>query len=74
MEEGKSIKYATLHLMGKAHEWWFHGMTTLGHERITSYHDFTQRFIDRFDREDPQHHFRDLTQIKHTGSVQAFIE
>jgi hypothetical protein len=41
-------------------------MTTLGHERTTSYHDFTQRLIDRFDKEDSKHHFRELTQIKKT--------
>jgi hypothetical protein len=49
MEEGNAIKFATLYLMGKAHDWWFHGMTTLGHEHVTSYRDFTQRLIDRFD-------------------------
>jgi hypothetical protein len=74
MEDRKAIKYATLYLMGKAHEWWFHGMTTLGHEHITSYRDFTQRLIDRFDKEDPNHHFKELTQIKQTRSVEAFIE
>jgi hypothetical protein len=41
MEEGNVIKYATLHLMGKAHDWWFHGMTTWGHEHVTSYLYFT---------------------------------
>jgi hypothetical protein len=74
MEEGKSIKYATLYLMEKAHDRWFHGMTTLGHECITSYHEFTQRLIDRFNREDPECHFKELTQIKKTGSTEAFIE
>ena len=53
MEEGNDIKYATLYLMGKAHDWWFHGMTTLGHDHVTYYHDFTQRLVDMFDREDP---------------------
>jgi hypothetical protein len=53
MEEGNTIKFATLYLMGKVHDWWFHGMTTLGHEHATSYRDFTRRIIDRFDREDP---------------------
>ena len=74
MEEGNAIKFATLYLMGKTHEWWFHGMTTLGHEHVTSYRDFTQRLIDMFDREDPELHFKDLTQIRQTGSVEAFIE
>jgi hypothetical protein len=49
-------------------------MTTLGHGRITSYQDFTRRLIDRFDREDLDRHFRELTQIKQTGSAKTFIE
>jgi hypothetical protein len=53
MEEGNSIKFATLYLMVKAHDWWFHGMTTLGHDHVTYDRDFTQRLIDIFDREDP---------------------
>jgi hypothetical protein len=74
IEEGKAIKFATLYLMGKAHEWWFHGITTLGHGRITSYQEFTQRLIDRFDRGDPDRRFREPTHIKQTGSTEAFIE
>ena len=46
---------------------------TLGHNTITSYPYFTQRLIERFDRKDPQVHFRELAQLKHTGSANAFI-
>jgi hypothetical protein len=74
IEEGKVIQFATLYLMGKVHEWWVHGMTTLGHGRITSFQDLTQRLIDRFEREDPDHHFRELTYIKQTRSTEIFIE
>jgi hypothetical protein len=74
MEEANAIKYTTLHLMGKAHDWWFHEITTLGHGHVTSYKDFTQRLIDGFDREDLELHFRELTQIKQTGFIEAFIE
>jgi hypothetical protein len=74
MMELDAIKFATLYLEGKAHEWWYHGMTTLGHEHITSYRDFTQRLMDRFDQDDPKLHFRELTQLRQTGSVEAFIE
>jgi len=31
MIEQEAIKMATLHLEGEAHDWWFHGLTTLGH-------------------------------------------
>lgn len=74
MEEENAIKYATLHLLGKAHDWWFHEVTTLGHGQITSYRDFTQKLIDRFDREDHELHFKEITQMKQTGSTEAFIE
>ena len=29
MTEVEAIKYATLHLEGAAHDWWYHGMVTL---------------------------------------------
>jgi hypothetical protein len=41
MMEIEAIKYDTLHLNGEAHEWWYHGIVTLGHVGITSYLDFT---------------------------------
>ena len=41
MEEERAIKFATLHLNCKEPDWWFHGMTTLGHEHVTSYIKFT---------------------------------
>jgi hypothetical protein len=74
IEEEKAIKFAKLHLSGKVHDWWFHGMTTLGQEHITSYKDFTKRLIDIFHREDPKLYFKELTQVKHIGSTKAFIE
>jgi hypothetical protein len=49
MTEVEAIKFATLHLDGEAHEWWYHGLVTLGHASITSYVEFTQRLMDRFD-------------------------
>jgi hypothetical protein len=73
MTESEVISFATLHLEGEAHEWWYHGLVTLGHSRITSYLEFTERLMERFDRRDPELHFRDLTQLRQTGSVEAFI-
>ena len=64
MWEKDAIKYATLHLDGEAHEWWQHGMTTLGHASIISYTEFTQRLIEIFDRKDPEIYFRELTQLQ----------
>jgi hypothetical protein len=73
MTEAEAISFATLHLEGEAHEWWYHGLVTLGHEHITSYKEFTERLMDRFDRRDPEIHFRDLAQLRQTGTAEAFI-
>jgi hypothetical protein len=73
MTETEAISFATLHLEGEAHEWWYHGLVTLGHSRTTSYREFTDRLMDRFDRKDPEIHFRDLAQLRQTGTAEAFI-
>jgi hypothetical protein len=73
MIETEAINFATLLLEGEAHEWWYHGLVTLGHSRITSYREFTDRLIDRFDRKDPEIHFMDLAQLRQTDTAEAFI-
>ena len=73
MTESEDISFATFHLEGEAHEWWYHGLVTLGHNHITSYLDFTKRLMERFDERDPELHFRDLTQLRQIGLVEAFI-
>lgn len=60
MPEDEAIKYAAMHLDGVAYEWWHHGMVTLGHNQITSYEEFTERLIERFDTRDPELHFKEL--------------
>ena len=64
MSETEAIKVATLHLDGEAQDWWFHGMTKLGHSTVTTYAQFTKRVIERFDRRDPEQHFVELTRLK----------
>jgi hypothetical protein len=73
MTEAEAIRFATLDLEGEAHEWWYHGLVTLGYNHITSYKEFTERLMDRFDRRDPEIHFRDLAQLRQTGTAEAFI-
>ena len=68
-----SIKLGTLQLDREAHEWWYHGLVTLGHNTIRSYSDFTQRLMEWFDKRDLKIHFRELAQLKQTGSAEAFI-
>jgi hypothetical protein len=41
MKKEEEVNFSTLHLLGEAHEWWYHGILTLGHENITSYEYFT---------------------------------
>jgi hypothetical protein len=62
--KSEAISFTTLHLDGEAHEWWYHGMVTLGHSHITSYLEFTERLMERFDRRDLELHFKDLTQLR----------
>jgi hypothetical protein len=61
MTETEAINSTTLHLEGEAHEWWYHGMVTLGHSQVTSYREFIDSLMDRFDRKDPQIQFMDLS-------------
>jgi hypothetical protein len=72
MKELEAI-IANFHLEGEYHKWWYYGLVTLGHNRITSYLEFTEQLMERFDWRDPDLHFRDLTQLRQTGSVDAFI-
>jgi hypothetical protein len=61
MIETKAINFTTLHLEGVAHEWWHHGLVALGHNHITSYREFIERLMERFDMGDPEIHFTDLS-------------
>ena len=45
----EAIKIEALHLEGKAHEWWFHGLSTLDHANVTAYSEFTRRLVEIFD-------------------------
>ena len=45
MAEPEAIKVAALHLKGEAHDWWFHGMATVGLSGVTTYAEFTWRLI-----------------------------
>jgi hypothetical protein len=73
MTKTEAINFSTLHLEGEAHEWWYHGLVTLGHSCITSYMEFTKRPMDIFDRRDPGIHFRDLAKLRQNGTTKAFI-
>lgn len=57
MMKGEAIKLTLLHWEGEAHDWWFHGLTTMGHVEVTTYEDFTKRALELFERKDPEEHF-----------------
>ena len=69
----EAIKFVTLYLEGVAHEWWHHDTITLGHDQINTYAEFIERLIDRFDGKDPKLSFKDLAQLRQTGSVDQYI-
>ncbi|XP_057823527.2 uncharacterized protein LOC131035817 [Cryptomeria japonica] len=73
MLEEDAIKYVALHLDGSAHEWWHHGMVTLGHNQIDTYAEFTERLIDRFDTKDLELHFKELAQLRQWGPIDSYI-
>jgi hypothetical protein len=66
MTESEAINFTTLHLDGEAHEWWYYGLVTLGHNHITSYLEFMERLMDRFDRRYRELHFKELTKLIQT--------
>lgn len=45
----------------------------MGYANITSYLEFTQKLIDKFDRKDLELHFRELAQLRQTNLVDAYI-
>jgi hypothetical protein len=74
MREMDAIKFSSMFLEGKSHDWWYHGLATLGHNQIVAYTEFTQKLIDRFDQGDLELHFRELTQFRQIGSPELYIE
>lgn len=73
MPELDDIKFATLHLDGAAHEWWYHGLITLGHNLIDTYDEFTNKLIERFDHKDLNMKFRELDKLRQHSSLDSFI-
>ena len=62
--EMEAINIAALHLEGEAHDWWFHGLSTLGHANVTVYSEFTIRLVERFDRKYIEATFMSLAKLK----------
>lgn len=48
-------------------------MITLGHDQINTYAEFTKILIDWFDGKDLELNFKDLAQLRQTGSVDQYI-
>ena len=69
----EAIKIAALHLEGEAHEWWFHGLSTLGHANVTAYSEFTRRLVEIFDRRDLEAPFMNLAKLKQSGNTKSYI-
>ncbi len=48
-------------------------MVTLGHDQVTSYVEFTERFIDCFNGKDLELNFKDLAHLEKIGTVDNYI-
>ena len=60
----EAINIVALHFEGEAHNWWFHGLSTLGHNNVTTYAKFTRRLVERFDQKDPEAPFISVAKLK----------
>ena len=69
----EAIKITVLHLESEAHDWWFHGFSTLGHANVTAYSDFTRILVERFDQRDPEAPFMGLAKLKQSGNLETYI-
>ena len=69
----EAIKIAALHFEGEAHNWWFHGLSTLGHANVTAYYEFTRRLVEGFDIKDPEAPFMSLEKLKQSGNTESYI-
>ena len=70
--EMEAIKIAVLHFEGEAHDWWFHGLSTLGHANVTAYSEFTRRMVEIFDRRDKEASFMSLAKLKQSGNAETY--
>ena len=74
MKESDAIQFASLYLEDVAYDWWYHGMTTQAHDQVTTFDDFSQRVIDRFDLKDDEEYFKEFSKLKQTKLVNESIE
>ena len=69
--EMEVIKIAVVHFEGEAHDWGFHGLSTLGHANVTAYLEFTRRLVERFDRRYLEAPFMSLAKLKKSGNTES---
>ena len=74
MKENDVVQFASLHREDAAYDWWYHGMTTQGHDQVTTFDDFSQRVMDRFDLKDNDEYFKELSNLRQTKSVNEYVE
>ena len=72
MTTKNALQFSILHLEGTAHEWWHNGLLSLGHQNVTSYQEFSQKLIKRFDQVQPEWYFKELAHLKQHGTVEEF--
>ena len=74
MAKVEAIRFSTMHLEGAAYDWQHRGLVTQDHGLITSYEICSSKLITRFDRKDIEVYYRDLAQLRQSGSLDNFID
>lgn len=59
MDEEKGLQNMTMCLDGVAYEWWHHGLITLGHNEVTTFQEFIQKMLKRFEQKNMEY-FKEL--------------
>ena len=49
------------------------GLKTLGHDQVKTYGEFVDRVLERFEHKDPELPFKELAQLKQTGSPTEYM-
>lgn len=74
MAEEDAIQFVALHFDGMAYDRWHHGLITQGHALVSTFDEFCQKGLTRFDKNDVEEYFKELATLKQTSSLNEYIE
>lgn len=61
-------------LDGMAYDWWHHGLITQRHALVSTFDQFFQKVLTRFDKKDVEEYFKELDTLKQTSYLNEYIE